>query len=368
MCTVSGMPDKVPPRATPQSTMPLRNPFRGAGLPTAKEGEWVSPSTDAHRVARLLARCPVAGETPLAEVAELAEQAGIGALYLKDERDRMGLGSFKALGAAYVIAADAEGAGSEKLSGRVYVAASAGNHGLSVAAGARVFGAEAVIYLADTVPAGFAARLETEGARVVRSGATYEDSMAAATQAAEEHGWTLLADTSWPGYFEIPRRVMEGYLQMSAEIAAALESPPSHVFLQAGVGGMAAALAAHLRQVWGDCPVIVVVEPDAAPALMESIRAGNAVTTEGPVSTMGRLDCKQPSLIALAGLARDSDYFMTVSDREAETTAALLARHGLATTPSGAAGLAAVLAADRTGLGLDPQSRVLVVISEDVEG
>ena len=116
---------------------------------------------------------------------------------------------------------------------------------------------------------------------------------------------------------------------------------PTHVLLQAGVGGMAAAVAAHARRIWGDTPIIIVVEPDAAPALIESVRAGEIVTTEGPVSAMGRLDCKTPSMIALAGLARDADLFVTISEAEAESAVERLAAQGIATTPSGAAGLAA---------------------------
>ena len=232
----------------------------------------------------------------------------------------MGLGSFKALGAAYAIAVDARAAGmaptwATALSGRTYVAASAGNHGLSVAAGARVFGATAVIFLAETVPGdlrGAAAR--SYGARVERAGATYEESMAAAAKAAERNGWVLLSDSSWPGYVELPRRVMEGYLQMIAEAAEALDEAPTHLFLQAGVGGMAAAVAAYARDRWGEGPTIVIVEPDAAPALFESVRAGRVVETSGPVSSMGRLDCKVPSLLALAGLARDADFFVTISE------------------------------------------------------
>ena len=100
---------------------------------------------------------------------------------------------------------------------------------------------------------------------------------------------------------------MEGYLQLAAEAAAQMDAPPTHILLQAGVGGLAAAVAAHARQVWGDGPQIIVVEPEAAPALIESIRAGALTETSGPVSCMGRLDCKTPSMIALNGLARDAD-------------------------------------------------------------
>jgi diaminopropionate ammonia-lyase len=218
----------------------------------------------------------------------------------------------------------------------------------------------AVIFLSRSVPDSFAARLADMGAEPVRAGATYEDSMAAAEAAAARRGWTLLSDSSWPGYADWPLRVMEGYVQMAAEAAGQLGAPPTHVLLQAGVGGMAAAVAAHVRALWGDAPRIVVVEPEAAPALIESIRAGRIVTTRGPVSAMGRLDCKTPSMIALAGLSRDADLFVTLGEDEVDRAVASLAGMGLATSPSGGAGLAALLC----GLDPGPEARVLAFVSE----
>jgi diaminopropionate ammonia-lyase len=301
----------------------------------------------------LLARCPAAGVTPLLDLPEMARGLGVNHVWIKDERDRMGLGSFKALGAAYAIAHDAD----VRLEGRwdqsaqhlastladvTYTAASAGNHGLSVAAGARVFGAKAVIFLSHNVSEGFAKRLEQFGARVVRAGFDYEESMAASRQIASDEGWVLLTDSSWPGYTEIPRLVMEGYLVIGVEAAAQVEAianPPTHVFVQAGVGGLAASMAAFSRRQWGDDPIIIVVEPDRAPCLAESIRVGRAVRADGPVSNMGRLDTKEPSHVALMSLARDADFFLTLSDEEAAETVDFLSGHGLATTPSGGAGV-----------------------------
>ncbi|MBU3258430.1 pyridoxal-phosphate dependent enzyme [Roseovarius sp. PS-C2] len=339
----------------------LDNPWRGKGLPQDVLHGAPAPSIDAGAVEALLARCTAAGETPLVEA------AGFGArVWIKDERGRMGLGSFKALGAAYVIAHEAAATGAKDmanaLNGRTYVTASAGNHGLSVAAGAHVFGARAVVYLSDTVPEGFAQRLRGKGAEVVRAGRDYEASMQAAADAADEKGWTLLSDSSWPGYFDLPHRLMEGYLAMAAEAARQMPQAPTHILLQAGVGGLAGACAAWFRHVWGDSPRIVVVEPEAAPALMGSIRAGRPEESTGPVSNMGRLDCKAPSLIALKGLARDADAFVTISDAEASAVLPELAVQGLATTESGGAGLAALRLMD-----LPEEARVLCILSEEAE-
>jgi diaminopropionate ammonia-lyase len=346
------------------------NPFRSkGGMPEVAR----TPSVDAQRAVALVARCPVYAATPLSGSAELAKLAGVAEVLIKDERERMGLGSFKALGAAYLIASDADATGAvdltKALSGTTYVTASAGNHGLSVAAGARAFGARAVVYIADTVPEAFAARLRDTGADVVREGATYEDSMAAAANAADKNGWHLLSDSSWPGYFERPHRLMEGYLILMAEVFDQISAPPTHLFLQAGVGGLAGAAAALARQEWGDAVRIIVVEPEAAPALAASITAGAAVFAAGPVSVMGRLDCKEPSLIALQGLSRDADVFATLAESDALSGTASVAEAGLRSTPSGAAGLAALLCAvpHRAALGLDSNSRVLCILSEGPE-
>ena len=341
--------------------MTIANPWRGRGL----DLDAAFPRDDPADVARLLKLCPAHNPTPLIDCEDLARHIGIAAIFVKDERARMGLGSFKALGAAHAIAREADAKAPQHrvsaLDGRTFVTASAGNHGLSVAAGARAFGARAVVYLAKTVPEAFAHRLASGGAEVVRTGETYEESMAAALAAATDHGWTLLSDSSWPGYGSMPLLVMEGYLQLAVEAADELTRPPTHILLQAGVGGLAAAVAAFARRRWGDVPQIIVVEPEAAPALFESISRGRIVTAKGPVSSMGRLDCKTPSLIALKGLSRDADLFATISESEAKRAMPVLSEHGLATTPSGGAGLAALLA----GLSLPTDARVLAILSEE---
>jgi diaminopropionate ammonia-lyase len=355
----------------------LKNPWLGDGLPDPEDlaDGTVSETPEAAEV--FLERSPDRQPTPLLDNQELARAFGIGALSIKDERSRMGLGSFKALGAAYAIAKRAdlrvrEGTANDHgnaLQGLTFACASAGNHGLSLAAGAPAYGAGAVIFVSETVPEAFAVRLRQIGAKVVRAGAVYEDSMAEAQRQADRNGWILLPDSTWPGMTDPGRDVMEGYLIMGQEIAGQICEPPTHVFLQAGVGGLAAACALSARATWGRDVAIVVVEPDHAPALQASIKAGKAVTASGPVSIMGRLDCKEPSHLALKYLAREADFFTTISDEEATATVALLARHGLATTASGAAGIAAVHHADaKPGtLKLGPQARVLCYLSEGPE-
>lgn len=359
----------------------LRNIHRGRGLSSRlglAEGRVLS---DPGEPQSLQALWPAAAVTALREIPDLADKASVGAVFVKDESTRMGLGSFKALGAAYAIArlAAERAGGAEQLKlapqrpamleDMVFACASAGNHGLSVAVGARMFGARAIIYLADTVPESFAARLHRLGAEVRRVGASYEASMVAAQADCERNDWTLLSDSSWPGYVELPMRVMQGYLVMAAEVADQIGERPSHIFLQAGVGGLAAAMTAYFRACWGDGPTIIVVEPDVAATLLRSIEAGRPVEAPGPSSVMGRLDCKTPSYLALDELARNADFFVTTTDQQCVETVGDLQRLGMPTTPSGAAGLAALmhLGADRTELGLDTSSRVLAFVTEGLE-
>jgi diaminopropionate ammonia-lyase len=134
---------------------------------------------------------------------------------------------------------------------------------------------------------------------------------------------------------------------------------PTHVFLQAGVGGLAGAIAHMVRATWREQPALIVVEPEAAPCLAASARAGRPVRVEGPDSVMGRLDCKTPSILAHAILARCKVGYAAVSDAAAQTAADHLAFAGLATTSSGAAGFAALLAA-----GLPTDARPLIFLTE----
>lgn len=369
MRSVTSQIDRAAPTAFNGFMEVFNNKFRGHGIDGAVLADAPFPSVDAKAPAALLERCPAAAVTPLVQASDLARAFGLGEVAVKDERTRMGLGSFKALGAAYVIAHLADqvsGPIENALAGRTFVTASAGNHGLSVAAGAAIFGARSVVYLSRTVPESFAARLQQKGAEVRRAGDDYEASMDAALKAAKGNGWTLLSDSSWPGYIDLPHRLMEGYLALAAEAADQMSQAPTHIFLQAGVGGLAGAVAAFARARWGEAPKIIVVEPEAAPALAASIAAGKCVVAPGPVSAMGRLDCKEPSLIALRGLSRDADHFVTISEEEASEAMPVLDSHGLATTPSGGAGLAALLvAASNAELGLGPDARVLTILSEE---
>ncbi len=329
----------------------------------------------ADRPLAMLKECPVYAPTPLVALDALAAELDVGTLWAKDETRRMRLGSFKALGGAFAVAqmiADAAGTSDllrpearKAAAGMTFITASAGNHGLSVATGARIFGARAVVVLPAAAPIAFERRIGAAGAEVLRINGTYEQSVAHALAEAEGKGWLLLADGSWEGYVERPALVMEGYTVVAHECRAALEMQgawPTHVLLQAGVGGLAASFAAHIREFWPAQPTVVVVEPEAAACLLHSMEEGRLTRADGPVSNMGRLDCKDASLIAFEALRSDADIFTTVSDAEAAAAAVTLARHGIRTTPSGAAALAAL-----ANLDLPSDSRCLLVVSEGPE-
>jgi diaminopropionate ammonia-lyase len=331
--------------------------------------------TSSERPMAMLRSCPAYAPTALIRHPELAAINGLAELFIKDESARMRLGSFKALGGAYAVAQMiSDAAGTPDLDSSTardmartmtFITASAGNHGLSVAAGGRIFGARAVIFLSDAVPEEFANRIRSMGADVVRVNGSYEDSVAEAIAAADANGWLLLADGSWPGYIERPALVMEGYTVLAEECRKEFEQSglwPSHVFLQAGVGGLAAAVSGHIREYWAEQPQIIVVEPDAAPCLQESIRAGEMTRAEGELSNMGRLDCKDASLIAYEALSADADIFVTISDAAASAAVDLLAGHDINTTPSGAASYAALR---EVNPGSD--SRCLLIVTEGPE-
>lgn len=325
----------------------FHNPYRQQKNEMPERFAPISMSRDQEIGLSRISKCPIAKPTELTNHKMLASRLNVAKVFVKDERTRMGLGSFKALGAAYAIAKQAMAKmeenpdldPSQSLKGMTFVCASAGNHGLSLAAGARVFGAKAVVYLSHTVPQAFDQLLFDKEADVVRGGDDYDQSLQAAMIAATQNDWTLLSDSSWDGYYEPAKDIMEGYLIMGAEASEQMPQAPTDIFLQAGVGGLAAAATIAARIAWGDTPRIHIVEPDRAPALIDSVRMGKIIETTGPESNMGRLDCKIPSHLTFDTLIREADGFMTITDEEAAAAMASLTEMGLASSPSGAAGI-----------------------------
>jgi diaminopropionate ammonia-lyase len=297
--------------------------------------------------------------TPLRELPELARRANLDAIYLKDEASRFGLGSFKALGGAYAVACAPPNA-------RVVTCATDGNHGRAVAWGAQRFNRRCVIFVHEMVSQGRIDAIARYGAEVRRVPGTYDDAVREAARQAEAHNWYIVSDTSWPGYTEVPRLIMQGYRLMADEAADQWRgAPPTHVFVQGGVGGVAAAVAVQLRARFQPAPMLIVVEPDRAACLLASAKLGQQATVPGSLDTlMAGLACGEPSLLAWQELDHAAAAFMAIPDDAAVATMRLLADHGIVAGESGVAGLAGCLlaagdVAARESLGLGPSSRVL---------
>ncbi|HCP80913.1 MAG TPA: diaminopropionate ammonia-lyase [Octadecabacter sp.] len=334
--------------------------------------------------------------TPLHRLSEPAAQAQVSAVYYKDEGGRFGLGSFKALGGAYAvlrllmreisIRKGIEEPTIQEILGRVHddvvstmtvCCATDGNHGRSVAWGAQIFGCQCEIFIHATVSQGRKTAIEAFGARVVRCAGNYDDSVREADQTAREKGWFVVSDTSYPGYTEIPKDVMQGYEVMAAEAADQLEQPPTHVFVQTGVGGVAAAVAAQMRRRYGAdfAPRIILADPENSACWLETIRAGTPTHVEGDLDTlMAGLACGEISLLAWDVLKPLCFAVVSVADDDATDLMRRLAFPQGADAPivageSAVAGVAAFLAAAghstaREALGLDATSRVLVFGTE----
>jgi diaminopropionate ammonia-lyase len=213
------------------------------------------------------------------------------------------------------------------------------------------------------------------GAELREVRGSYDDAVAESVSQCERHGWTLLSDTSWPGYTEVPALVMQGYTVMAHELRRQMNAPPTHVFLQAGVGGFAAAVATSLASVFDPMPAVIVVEPARAACLMASAEAGHSLRVDAAEPTvMAMLECYEPSLLAWELLKPLATAFMSVDDDDALVAMRRLARplkdaEVVVAGESGAAGLAGLLAACGTpdglgALGLDASSRVLVINTE----
>ncbi|MDR3537524.1 MAG: diaminopropionate ammonia-lyase [Acetobacteraceae bacterium] len=328
--------------------------------------------------------------TPLRDLPEIAHAAGIGVLRLKDEASRFGLGSFKALGGAYAVAnllaselarrGVAAAATSTELAAGLHLeathaitvtCATDGNHGRSVAWGAQRFHARCVIFVHQAVSPGRIDAIAQYGAEVRRVPGTYDDAVREAARQAKANGWFVVSDTSYPGYTEVPRDVMQGYRLMADEAADQWRGePPTHVFMQGGVGGAAAAVSVQLRARFTPAPALVVVEPDRAACLLASAELGEPTAVPGDLDTiMAGLACGEPSLLAWQELDRATTAFMAVPDEAAIACMKLLAAHGIVAGESGVAGLAGCLlaVADQAAcatLALGSRSRVLLFSTE----
>ena len=321
--------------------------------------------------------------TPLVKLPNLAAELGVAKVMVKNEGKRP-LGSFKSLGGMYAgLRALARHTGVDGIEALVssgphknlpaLICASDGNHGLAVAAGAKLAGAPARIYLPASVPETRAKRIANEGAEIIRVAGTYEDAVAAAAKAAKNGEGILISDTTDVPNDPAVTDVMAGYSVIAKEVAALIDDgsllPPTHIFLQAGVGGFAAAMADGLAPHLAAPARIIVVEPETAACIKVGLAQGHAVLFPGALETSAEmLACGEASAPALARLIHHKAKSMTVTEGALQRAVAKLGEHGIATTPSGATGMAGLMSAlagraDNMPL-LDGASRVLIFVTE----
>jgi diaminopropionate ammonia-lyase len=356
-------------------------------------------SENIDRVAALHHSMPNYTQTPLHSLNGLAKDLGVAGIYVKDESFRFGLNAFKGLGAGYAVAAilaQRLGMNAERITYKtileklnaqqegkgLFVTATDGNHGRGVAWAARLFGQEAVIFMPKGSASHRVKAIEDEGAKVIIFDGNYDDAVRTADVYATEHGGILVQDTAFEGYEAIPRYIMQGYLTMADEAFHQLKEKqirPTHIFVQAGVGSLAAAVVGYFYQAYqGNPPKFVVVEPSTVDCIYLSAKAGKReIVTGNYYTVMAGLSCGEPNPIALDILLNTATDYLSVCDEAALLGMRTLAmpREGdpsVVSGESGAGPLGAVqmileepkLSAVRNALGLDSQSQLLFFSTE----
>ncbi|MBY0509242.1 MAG: diaminopropionate ammonia-lyase [Rhodospirillaceae bacterium] len=385
----------------PAASAPLlhfHNPNAEPSTPYDAELESVLNKEGAADAKRVIRQLPWYNPTPLRELSGLAKAIGVGRIFLKDESSRFGLKALKGVGGAYAIyrllakrLQDIPGAAEKDVSdilsgkyadivGSITVAcATTGNHGRSVAFAAKSFGCRCNIYVPLNTSPGRVSALQQLGANVVRIEGNYDLAVKAVEADAKKNGWYIISDTSYEGHEDTPRDVMHGYQVIADEIVNQLPTGivPTHVFVQAGVGGIAAAMCSHFWQTWGaQRPRFIIVESRESNCLYLSVESGKLVIVEGAHNTkMYGLAAGKPSLNALKILKKGADDFLAIDDIESFEAMRRLASPidsdpALVIGEAGGAGAGALLAIMdrdvklRDALGLTDQSAVLLFGTE----
>jgi diaminopropionate ammonia-lyase len=331
---------------------------------------------------RFFASRPDLLPTPLRSLPALAHQLGLGALDVKDETSRFGLNAFKAAGATFAISTLRDRGAIH--AGDTLVCASEGNHGRAVARAARDAHCTARVYMAGNVAEVRVSAIESEGASVVRVSGTYDDAVRVMARDAAANAWTIISDTSWEGYEEIPRLIMLGYTRLLDEAEASWTSDadrPDVIFVPAGVGGLLAAVASWAHWRYGrKRPRIVAVEPATAACVQSSVRNHKLTVLQGPFNTvLGGLRCGEMSPAAFDASHSLVDAYVAIEDDWAFEAIRLLAA-GSGGDPevragaSGAASLGGLVAtlrdpgltSVREALGVAHGSRIMILVTEGV--
>jgi len=341
---------------------------------------------------------PMYTPTPLACLPETAKALGLGAVYVKDESFRFGLNAFKVLGGSFAIGsymAKKLGRGiselsyealispeiKEKLGELTFVTATDGNHGRGVAWTANQFRQRSVVYMPKGSAQERLDNIRAEGSDASITELNYDDAVRLASRHAEEKGWVLVQDTAWDGYEEIPTWIMQGYGTMGLEAYEQLPEKPTHIFLQAGVGSMAGAIAGLFAALYGeDRPVVTVVEPNKADCIFRTAQANDGnlhFVTDDMNTIMAGLACGEPCSIGWNVLRDYADHFISCPDYAAAKGMRILGNPAggddrVISGESGAACFGCVaeimtnpaLAHFRHQLGLNKASRVLFFSTE----
>ena len=264
--------------------------------------------------------------TPLIELNKLSKELNLNKIFYKDESKRFDLKSFKALGGAYAV---------EKISKDnkdiIVATATAGNHGRSVAWGARRLGLKCKIFISEFVSDARGKAMADLGADVIKVKGNYEKSLIECIKQSTENNWQIVQDVAWKDYMIVPRYTMAGYSVMMKEIADQInQNEISHIILQAGVGGMAAAMIAGVARYLQNVPEIIVVEPDSAACVLESIKKGKIEKIDiKRESLMGGMSCGEVSLVPWEILKNSVKYCISLPDDDIAKTMKLLGNGNL---------------------------------------
>ncbi len=259
--------------------------------------------------------------TPLLELNKLSKELNLNKIFYKDESKRFDLKSFKALGGAYAVEKVSKG------SNDIIVAtATAGNHGRSVAWGAKRLGLKCKIFVSKFVSDARGKAMADLGADVIKVNGNYEKSLIECIKQSTNNNWQIVQDVAWKDYIKVPKYTMAGYTVMMKEIVDQIKNDQiTHIILQAGVGGMAGAMVAGIARYLDNVPEIIVVEPDSAACVMESVRSGKIVKVDiKRESLMGGMSCGEVSLVPWEILKNSVKYCISLPDDDIAKTMKLL--------------------------------------------
>ena len=259
--------------------------------------------------------------TPLVELNKLSKELNLNKIFYKDESKRFDLKSFKALGGAYAVEKVTKG--NKDI---VVATATAGNHGRSVAWGAKRLGLKCKIFISEYVTDARGKVMSDLGADVIKVKGNYESSLIECIKQSTKNNWQIIQDVAWKEYITVPKYTMAGYAVMMKEIVDQLDhNKISHIILQAGVGGMAGAMIAGVARYLKNIPITVVVEPDSAACVLESIRTGKIEKIDIiRESLMGGMSCGEVSLVPWEILKNSVKYCISLPDDDIAKTMKLL--------------------------------------------